>query len=152
MSHENSHTLHVIEWQRPLLSLQTCNTLSDSCGSHLTCSGVNSQVSPTPDEVITWQTEAATESSGPQWGTWHPTFPPITHPLPLYPLFHFPPGHPRKQAESQIMFFLILLHNHLFSLEENCAIFRSDCTYNHTFRHKVSGNSINETCFFHPVS
>lgn len=86
MSHENSHTLHVIEWQRPLLSLQTCNTWSDSCGSHLACSGVNSQVSLTPDEVIFWQAVAATEPSGPQWETGHPTFPPITHPPPFYPL------------------------------------------------------------------
>ncbi|KAI9537313.1 hypothetical protein NQZ68_026443 [Dissostichus eleginoides] len=46
----------------------TCNTRSDSCGSHLACSGVNSQVFLTPDEVIIWQTSAATESAGPQWG------------------------------------------------------------------------------------
>lgn len=127
MSHENSHTRSVIEWQRPLLSLQTCNTWSDSCGSHLACSGVNSQVSPTPDEVIIWQAVAATGSAGPQWGTGHPTFPPITHPPPFYPPPHFPAYHPRRQAMSQITFFHALLLNLSFSLHQKYAIFRSNC-------------------------
>lgn len=88
---------------------------------------MNSQVSPTPDEVIIWQAVAATESTGPQWGTGHPTFPPITHPLPFYPPPHFPPYHPPGRAMSQIKFFCFLLRDLSFFLEQKYAIFRSNC-------------------------
>lgn len=147
-----------------LLSLQTCNTWSDSCGSHLACSGVNSQVSPTPDEVIIWQAVAATESTRPQWGTGHPTFPPITHPLPFSPPPHFPAYHPRRQAGSQITFFHILLRNLSFCLEQKYAIFRSNsltllqlqsvCVLiiGRAIRNGISGNTICKTCFCHSVS
>lgn len=47
---------------------------------------MNSQVSQSTDEVIFWQGAVATEPSGPQWGTGHPTFPPITH----FPILSFP--------------------------------------------------------------
>lgn len=39
---------------------------------------------------VIWQVVAATESTGAQWGTEHPTLPPITHPPPFYPPPYFP--------------------------------------------------------------
>lgn len=132
---------------RPLLSLQTCNTWSDSCGSHLACSGVNIQVSPSPDEVIFWQAVAATGSSGPHWGTGRPTFPPITHFLPFYLLLFFITYHPRRQAGSQITFFNIL---HILSLilqQKDFSIFRIEL-HDTLITTVVFHNTVQNTIFY----
>lgn len=50
---------------------------------------------------VIWQVVAATESTGTQWGTEHPTLPPITHPPPFYPPPYFPAYHsPRQRSIS----------------------------------------------------
>lgn len=158
MSHENSYTLHVIEWQRPLLSFQTCNTWSDSCGSHRACSGVNSQVSQSTDEVIFWQGAVATEPSGPQWGTGHPTFPPITHfPILSFPILSFQlfilkeKSHPKlwSFASSSIFSFFFLETEiwHLLVPDSVIATVGWIYIFDHSFRNRICGNRTCKTCF-----
>lgn len=136
MSHENFHILCVIEWQRPPLSFQTCNTWSShlqKSSSILWCEEPGVFM-----HFVIWQVVAATESTGAQWGTEHPTHPPITHPPPFYPPPYFPAYHSPRQR----------------SISSNCLTLSSLQILGLflVIIHKISINTIYKAFFCHPTS